>query len=209
MFDCLKKRQKKKQHQRFDERGIRAELKKRGIDLNVNPLVVVMIRGYKLGMGKPDVNDRGIYDDCAIIVSPTTCTKFTGNADPSRYRKGYGYGRHKGMASLVPGLYKAHVFDIHGGSVPHPAICQRIDDVTVLRDGNPPYKHQGMFGINFHRGGWEGTSSAGCMTVIGSEWDDCYELAMREAKRHDGPLVEKVWHEGEHKILIPLVLIEA
>ena len=53
-------------------------------------------------------------------------------------------------------------------------------DVVVVRDGNPPYEHKGMFGINIHRGGVSTTSSLGCQTIVPSQWNEFIKLAKSE-----------------------------
>jgi hypothetical protein len=86
------------------------------IDRSAYPLVVVGIRGYyKNTMGAPGVNDRGIYDDAIFLDTAQATVAFNGNTDPSSYRKGKGKGSEKGMASLNPGAWFVHKFDLHKG----------------------------------------------------------------------------------------------
>ena len=132
------------------------------------------IRGYYLdSMGKPGQNDRGVYDDALFVVSPDVFAAFNGNVDPST-------ARHR-IANLEPGWWDCYQFDTHNGSVPHPAICQRKGPVTVRRDGVG--LDTGMFGINIHRGGNNGTSSLGCQTIPPAQWEAFYKLAKTEATR--------------------------
>jgi hypothetical protein len=132
------------------------------------------IRGYyRDSMGAVGRNDRGIYDDALFVVSPHTFAAFNANTDPSVSRPG--------IAVLEPGWWASYQFDTHGGSVPHPAICQRKGPVTVRRDGTGP--DTGMFGVNIHRGGRTGTSSLGCQTIPPTQWDAFYALARGEAQR--------------------------
>jgi len=132
-------------------------------------LFVVGVRGYyRDTMGKPGVNDRGIYDDALFIVAPGLhFSSWNANTDPSRYRNGKGTGAGKGMASLKTGLWRAHRFGLHKG---YPALIQIGGAVTVVRDGQPPYEDTGYFGINIHKGGVTTTSSEGCQTIHPTQW---------------------------------------
>lgn len=147
------------------------------------PFIVIGIRGYYLNsMGAPGVNDRGIYDDAIFVYSPSIMAAYNGNTDPSTYRKGSGKGSTKGMASLNPGAWYVHKFDYHKGK--YLALCQRLGEVTVTRDGNPSYLDTGYFGINIHKGGYNGTSSEGCQTIIPTQWESFITLAVDQAKRY-------------------------
>jgi len=133
-------------------------------------LFVVGIRGYyRDTMGAAGRNDRGIYDDAIFIVARGLhFSSYNGNTDPSRYRNGQGKGAGKGMASLKPGLWRAHKFGLHKGQ--YPALIQTGGTVTVIRDGTPPYEDSGWFGINIHKGGYNRTSSEGCQTIHPGQW---------------------------------------
>jgi hypothetical protein len=173
------------------------------IDRAKHPLLVVGIRGYYLNtMGVKGRNDRGIYDDALFIDAPSVTAAYNGNTDPSAYRTGKGRGAGKGMACLDPGAWFVHRFAIHAANKPsaHLALCQREGEVTVTRDGTPPYKDTGMFGVNIHRGRPNSTSSLGCQTVHPGQWDSFIALAIDQAKRHFGP----EWR----KSVIPYVLLE-
>jgi hypothetical protein len=162
------------------------ELKKRldpfDLDPDEHPVLVIGIRGYyRDTMGAPGVNDRGIYDDAIFLHTPSVTAAYNGNTDPSRVKKGSGLGAAKGMASLNPGLWMVHRFDLHNGK--YLALCQRGGKVTVTRDGDPPYEDTGDFGINIHRGSYNGTSSLGCQTIHPDQWDSFINLAVDQAKR--------------------------
>lgn len=179
---------------------LRALIAPFNIDRTKNPLVIVGIRGYyKNTMGQPGVNDRGMYDDALFIDSEEAFAAFNGNTDPSRYKAGFGTGASKGMAKLKPGLWHVYKFDIHNGK--YEAICQRAGKVTVIRDGDPPYEDTGAgFGINIHRGGYNGTSSLGCQTIHPDQWPSFIALATDIAKRAFGDK----WRQA----VIPYVLLE-
>lgn len=181
----------------------RTELRDRiagfGIDRARFPVVVVGIRGYyRDTLGVVGRNDRGMYDDAIFIDAPDAFANFNGNTDPSRVRKGSGKGATKGMASLKPGAYFAHRFDKHNGQ--YLALCQRLGDVTVIRDGAPPYPDTGRFGINIHRGGVNTTSSEGCQTIPPAQWPAFIATAVDQAKRAFGDR----WDQA----VIPYVLLE-
>ena len=167
------------------------QLSQLGIDRVKHPLIIVGVRGYYLDtMGEPGVNDRGIYDDAIFIDSPDAFAAFNGNTDPSDYRPGKGFEEStRGRATLQPGVWYAYRFADHGSKVlgPYPAICQRLGEVTVIRDGNPPYEHTGSdFGINIHKGSYHGTSSQGCQTIHPDQWPSFYALAKDLAQRYHG-----------------------
>jgi len=167
-------------------------------DLLAERVLAVGIRGfYRDEMGAAGVNDRGIYDDAIFLHTPSVTAAFNANTDPSSYRKGNGTGAAKGMASLMPGVWRVYRFDLHRGK--YLALCQRAGVVTVTRDGNPPYPDTGMFGINIHRGAYTGTSSLGCQTIHPDQWDSFITLAVDQAKRY---------FAGDWKrVVIPYVLI--
>jgi lysozyme len=170
-----------------------------GIDRDKHPFIIVGIRAYyKDTMGAPGVNDRGIYDDAIFIHSPSVFAAFNGNTDPSRVRRGTGFGANKGMASLKPGPWFVHKFDHHNGK--YLALCQRLGKVTVMRDGEPSYADTGNFGINIHKGSYNGTSSLGCQTIHPDQWASFITLAVDQAKRYHGTR----WN----KVCIPYVLLD-
>jgi len=179
---------------------LRAQIAAFNLDRTKHPLVIVGIRGYyKNTMGQPGVNDRGMYDDALFIDSDEAFAAFNGNTDPSTYKAGFGTGSGKGMAKLKPGLWIVYRFDIHNGK--YEAICQRAGKVTVIRDGNPPYEDTGAgFGINIHRGGYNGTSSLGCQTIHPDQWPSFISLATDIAKRSFG----NKWRQA----VIPYILLE-
>lgn len=190
---------------RLSQADLAAKLAPFNLDRTKHPFVVVGIRGYYLDtMGRPGVNDRGIYDDAIFIDSVDAFASFNGNTDPSKSRPGYGFNDStKGIAKLKAGLWLAHKLDYHGSKIhgPYRAICQRLGNVTVIRDGNPPYEHTGKFGINIHKGGYQGTSSEGCQTIHPDQWNSFINLALDLAKRHFGTKWETT--------VIPYILIEA
>lgn len=140
-----------------------------GIDRERDPLVVVGIRGYYLdSMGTKGFNDRGMYDDACFVVTLDTMRSFNFNMDASSYRKGWGFGKEKGMAMLATGVWR-YTAGVHKTY----RAFRQAGPVTVLRDGNKgSYKDTGWFGINLHRGGVSGTSSAGCQTWPADQFDE-------------------------------------
>jgi hypothetical protein len=136
---------------------------------------VAAFRAYfEDSMGKPGVNDVGIYDDAVFIVAPNYFSSWNANTDPSRY--GWNPGAGKFMARLKPGCYRfrrlKHKMNSPSGYM---AFGQGSDVVTVERiksDGSIAMTETGCYGINLHRGGNNGTSSEGCQTIPPAQWPD-------------------------------------
>lgn len=145
--------------------------------LPLGKVALVGIRGYyEDSMGKPDKNDRGVFDDAFFIVLPDRVLPFNGNTDPSAYKHG--------MASLMPGIWR-FIAGKHKIASPngYPAFRQ-LGNVSVMRDDQG--LHTGYFGINLHRGGISSTSSLGCQTVPQGQWlefrDALYEALGTDPK---------------------------
>lgn len=131
---------------------------------------------YRDSMGQPGANDRGLYDDAIMLVTPTAYVTFNANCDPSR--------ESPGMAVLKAGVWR-YKLGIHGLSKPKPLQYEALvqaDEVTVTRDGRGD--DTGWFGINIHRGGRTTTSSLGCQTIHPSQWDGFIALVKGEMHRH-------------------------
>ena len=170
-------------------------LRAAGVDLS-KPAILGRRGYYRDAMGVPGKNDRGIYDDALIIVSPTSYVTFNANTDPSSSRVG--------MAVLEPGLWR-YQLGIHNSSK-DPKTHQRYlaliqaAPVVVRRDGTESYakgtKHptygeclgnarwRGYFGINHHRGSGSSTSSEGCQTVVPAQYDAYIALVKSEMQRY-------------------------
>jgi hypothetical protein len=135
---------------------------------------IVGIRGYYANsMGKAGVNDRAMYDDAMFLLTYTELHSFNANCDPSVYRPG--------IAKLVAGIYRGvYKFDDHHGSKgSYPAICQRLGNVVVIRDGKKVNDEPKMISINIHEGGSKTTSSLGCQTIPPVQYDRFYGTAKR------------------------------
>lgn len=167
-------------------------------------LVVVAIRGYKLNsVGQRGENDRRVYDDAHFIVTPRGILRFEGNTDPNGYRKGYGYGSNKGMAMLDTGVW-------FFGKGPHkgsPAFRQACP-FTVVRDGNPPYKHTNYHAINWHSGGYSTTSSLGCQTNKPNEFQLIRNYIYEELDNLDNPKMFLDYKDYGKQRAFPYILIE-
>lgn len=160
---------------------------------------LIFVRGYYGNRFGASGNDRRVYDDAVFVLTDTEFYSFNANTDPNGYRAGHGDGLAKGMASLKAGVYP-HTwgFGMHKGK--YEAITQIKGPVTVVRDGNPPEEHTGMYGINIHMGGVNGTSSLGCQTLPPAQWPAFIALVHGLFERMFGA----VWHSKT----VPVVLLE-
>lgn len=165
------------------EAATRYILRTQGVE---DPICLLGVRGYyKDSMGKPGVNDRGIYDDAIFVVGPECHVAFNANTDPTAQFK-------ENVATLCPGIYE-YQKGLHGisGNHPYPALRQ-ASNVKVRRDKNTPGTFytiedspKDRFWINIHRGGWKNTSSEGCQTIPPGQWDSFISLVYRLLKEHD------------------------
>lgn len=143
-----------------------------------DPVVLVGIRGYYLNsMGKPGVNDRGLYDDTIAVLSPTAYATFNANTDPSFYSPG--------IATLLPGVHRYRK-GRHGISrgAGYPALrpATKGEKLPVTRDGREGTT-TGM-ALNIHAGSRTSTSSRGCQTLHPSQWKAFQALVYEEMSRH-------------------------
>lgn len=142
-------------------------------------VVLIGIRGYYLdNMGEKGKNDRNIYDDAIILLSPSCYAAFNANTDPSLFKKG--------VASLMPGvhLYKKGNHGISKPSGGYPALrpATKNEELPVTRDGEG--KSVGI-AINIHKGGYKTTSSLGCQTIYPTQWDGFINLVYSEMARYN------------------------
>lgn len=132
---------------------------------------------YRDSMGKPGVNERGLYDDAILLVTPTAYVTFNANTDPSITRRG--------IAVLEAGVYQYQI-GLHGLTKPaarrYTALVQ-AGEVVIRRDGAAGTE-RGWFGINIHRGGYGTTSSEGCQTIWPDQWAAFIGLVESEMQRH-------------------------
>lgn len=158
-------------------------LKEQGV---TDKIALLGIRGYyKDSMGKPGVNDRGIYDDAIFLVGPECHVAFNANTDPTAQFK-------TNVATLCPGVYE-YQKGLHGisGPSPYPALRQ-FSNVKVRRDKHTPGNFyvvedtpKDRFWINIHRGGWTKTSSEGCQTIPPSQWESFISMVYRLFKEQE------------------------
>jgi lysozyme len=155
-------------------------------------VAIVGIRGYYLRtLGDPKKNDRGIWDDCIAVISPTAFAAYNGNTDPSFWRKG--------IASLVEGVhkYRKGKHGISRGN-PYPALrpANPSESLPVTRDGQLG-RSQGV-AINIHRGGSINstspsvTSSLGCQTLPREQWPSFVNLVYGEMDRYGQKVIPYV-----------------
>jgi lysozyme len=157
-------------------------MKAEGFTPPLEAVYVVGIRGYyKKSMGNPAENDRGIYDDAMVVIAPGEFRTYNANTDPSKYKKG--------IARLIKGWHRfrkgLHGF---GRKVPaYPAFrtANHTETLPVTRDGQTGI-HEGKY-INIHSGGDVYTNSAGCQTVMKSQWREfqtsVYKLMDQEGQK--------------------------
>jgi len=125
----------------------------------------------------PSIADKvtNVFDDYITITYKDSLGNwqfFCWNATTDPGKKGVQqYHNAKGVARLMPGQYRATwCIDKHQGK--YEALCQRLGEVTVWRDGNKDLKFdevktdKGIFGINIHKAGtdstWVENWSEGC-----------------------------------------------
>lgn len=125
----------------------------------------------------PSIADKvtNVFDDYITITYKDSLGNwnfFCWNATTDPGKKGVQqFHNAKGVARLVPGQYRATwKIDKHQGK--YDALCQRLGEVTVWRDGNKNLKFdevktdKGIFGINIHKAGtdstWVENWSEGC-----------------------------------------------
>ena len=172
---------KPKTRPRITAQDVEEIARKHGVKDSV---AIVGIRGYYLRtLGDPKKNDRGIWDDCIAVISPTAFAAYNGNTDPSFWRKG--------IASLVEGVHKYRK-GRHGISRgnPYPALrpANPSESLPVTRDGQLG-RSQGV-AINIHRGGsinsvsQSVTSSLGCQTIPREQWPSFIGLVYGEMDRY-------------------------
>lgn len=162
--------------------------------IDTSKLCLLAVRGYyRDSMGVKGKNDRSLYDDAVFVVSPNVFASYNFNVDPNGYRIGTGTGAKKGMANLKEGTWK-YQKGLHKG---YQAFTQAAE-VTVIRDGVPPYEDTGFFFINIHKGGYNSTSSLGCQTVPYEQWDAFKNLIYGELNRLSQKTFQYVLvHESE------------
>jgi len=152
---------------------------------------IVGIRGYYLDtMGEKGLNDRGIYDDALIIVSPHVFGAFNANTDPSIERQG--------IATIRPGVYPFrkgnHGISRPGGGYPAFRPATKNEELPVFRDGvKTPWNG---VATNIHKGGYGTTSSEGCQTIFPDQWEAFRSLAYAEMDRYSQEIVPYVLVEN-------------
>lgn len=143
---------------------------------------IVGLRGYFKELGRPNKNDRGLYDDAIFFVTANEMFAFNANTDPGWYGYNSDPDTRAGVATLKEGTWE-YVIGMHRGSTVHEALIQH-GNFTVYRDGNKTsgkkIEDTGRFGINLHRGGSKSTSSAGCQTIPPSQWNEFFYQTVKK-----------------------------
>ena len=141
-------------------------------------VVLVGIRGYYSETFKPSGNQRNIYDDAIILLSPSCHATFNANTDPSLFKKG--------VASLIPGVHRYkkgnHGISKPGGGYPALRPATPNEALPVIRD----FEGESLgIAINIHKGRYNNTSSLGCQTIYPSQWDGFINLVYSEMNRYN------------------------
>lgn len=149
-------------------------------------VVLVGIRGYyEDSMGKPDQNDRGIYDDAIFLVAPEDFRAFNANTDPSIWRKGIATlkaGIHRYKQGPHKGKYKAL-----RPATPNEALPVTRDGVEVPWPG---------IAINIHKGSLNSTSSEGCQTIHPYQYTEFQKAVYYYMDKYDQKTIPYVLHVG-------------
>lgn len=139
-----------------------------------------------------------VFDDCITITfkdEKGILQFYCWNATTDPGKKGVQqFHNKKGVARLIPGQYRTtYAVDKHQGK--YDALCQRLGEVTVWRDGNKDLmfdevlKDTGMFGINIHKAGqdstWVENYSEGCQVFKRvKDFDQFMSICKKAAKIH-------------------------
>lgn len=129
-------------------------------------ITVIGIRGYYLNsQGKPNVNDLETYDDAIFtLIRGRLVGAYNANTDPSK--------THADMAMLKEGIYQFYkgmhknkywAFRAYPEGVKLP--CQRQDSHGIWHDSLCQL-------INIHMGYFNTTGSAGCQTIIKTQFPE-------------------------------------
>jgi lysozyme len=139
---------------------------------------LVGIRGYYSETFPPSGNQRGIYDDAIILLSPSVHATFNANTDPSVFKKG--------IAVLKTGVHRFrkgnHGISKPGGGYPALRPSNAKEELPVTRDITGD--DMGI-AINIHKGSYKSTSSEGCQTIYPSQWDGFINLVYSEMNRYN------------------------
>jgi hypothetical protein len=162
----------------------------KGYDVNV-----VGVRNNSPAVYKKVTN---VFDDWLTVTFKDSLGNwnfFCWNATTDPGKKGVQqFHNAKGVARLVPGQYRSTwMVDKHQGK--YDALCQRLGEVTVWRDGNKDLvfdekvKDTGVFGINIHKAGtdstWVENWSEGCQVFKRvKDFDEFMSICKRAAKIH-------------------------
>lgn len=176
-------------------------------------LFIIGVRGYN---ALADKNKRSVYDDALFLVIDDQVSAYTANTDPSVDRKGIAvlqpgvYLYKKGLHGIHHLNFNdagdKHIYDelnrtgkdvapIPGRLLPYWALRQ-AGPVTVLRDGSktPETKqHPAEWPyIDIHKGGLHSTSSEGCQTIYGDQWEEFRDKVFQAMLDFKQPLVKYI-----------------
>jgi hypothetical protein len=157
---------------------------------------IVGVRNNNPSVAKKVTN---VFDDCITISYKDETGNwqfYCWNATSDPGKKGVQqFHNKKGVARLVPDQYRGvWKIDKHQGK--YDALCQRLGEVTVWRDGNKDLIFEekvtdtGIFGINIHKAGqdsqWVENWSEGCQVFKRVKDFDVFMSICKKASKIHG-----------------------
>ena len=148
-------------------------------NLPQNQVYLIAFRGYYSRTFPPVGNNIGVYDDALIMISPDYYNTYNFNVDPSSEKTG--------RANVVSNQIIEFEIGIHNRSKAksrqYKALIQDEATFKIYRY-NQGTKYEDSIGINLHKGGYNTTSSLGCLTVYPDQWDSFIKDVEQQMNRY-------------------------